>query len=230
MLVHPHLRGEPAPLASLAIEAREQLGGCLAGIHAHERDGFMIWPSLEVRRGARADAWQARLRSIHQFRASHGQIPEIEEIVARLQTTELPESAGWHEPHFALIHGDLSLGNLLWDDDGITPTLIDWEFARDGDPAEDLAYLVAEQQLPPDLVADIAEGYIAANGDPWAFARLPAWLPLVTLDAALWWADYYLAQGINPLETREVRERLGKARHHPTRHPEGTRPERRERG
>lgn len=207
MLVHPHLRGEPAPLATLSVEARERLGTCLAGIHGHDRDGFMIWPSLEVRSGTRADAWGARLSSIRQFRTSHGQIPEIEEIVGRLHQTELPESAGWHEPHFALIHGDLSLGNLLWDDDGV-PTLIDWEFARDGDPAEDLAYLVAEQGLSPDLVADIAEGYIAAHGDPWAFARLPTWLPLVTLDAALWWADYYLARGVDPLETQEVRERL----------------------
>ena len=210
MLVHPHLLGEPVPLMALSVEARERLGSCLAGIHAHEREGFIIWPSLDIRRGTRADAWQARLRSIHGFRASHGQIPEIAEIVQRISATELPESAGWQEPQFALIHGDLSLGNLLWDERGESPTLIDWEFARDGDPAEDLAYLVAEHRLPPDLVADIAEGYIAANGDPWAFARLPAWLPLVTLDAALWWADYALSHGIDPLQMPEVRERLAR--------------------
>jgi hypothetical protein len=57
-------------------------------------------------------------------------------------------------------------------------------------------------------VADIAEGYVGAGGEAWAFARLPAWLPLVTLDAALWWADYWLAQGTDPTHASEVAKRL----------------------
>ncbi len=115
--------------------------------------------------------------------------------------------AGWDEPAFSLLHGDLSAGNILWDEG--RPTLIDWEFARDGDPAEDLAYLTSEAGLTPDELADIAEGYVAAGGEAWAFARVPAWLPLVRLDAALWWADYWLDRGVDPLATDEVRARMG---------------------
>ena len=77
---------------------------------------------------------------------------------------------------------------------------------------EEIAYLLSEQELPPDLNADIADAYVAAGGDPWAFARLPVWLPLVTLDAALWWADYYLAQGDDPAHQSDVAMRLARAR------------------
>ena len=119
-------------------------------------------------------------------------------------------TAGWEEREFALCHGDLSAGNILWDSDAVA--LIDWEFARDGDPAEDIAYLVAEQDLSPAPLAEIAEAYVGAGGDPWAFARLPVWLPLVALDAALWWADYHLAQGAEPIEQLDVTGRLARAR------------------
>ena len=61
-----------------------------------------------------------------------------------------PRTRGW--PHrfaaepvppgdaFALLHGDLVAANVLWPPGG-GPVLIDWEFHRMGDPAEDLAYL-----------------------------------------------------------------------------------------
>jgi Ser/Thr protein kinase RdoA (MazF antagonist) len=212
MLVHTHLRGEPRSLLDVSVEARERLGECLERVHRQVREGFMIWPALEVRQGTRADAWRARLASLGQFRAASGPVPGIEERIDRLRAIDLHPSAGWQERIFSTIHGDLSAGNILWE--GEQPTLIDWEFAREGDSAEDLAYLVAEQRLGPDLVADIAEGYVGAGGEAWAFARLPAWLPLVTLDAALWWADYWLAQEADPTQAREVMDRLTQIDHY----------------
>ena len=209
LLAHEHLPGQPAPVAGVSTAARERLGECLAWVHRHRRDGFMIWPSLKVQDGTRADLFYARLDTLRRYRAAAGLIPDVAELLDRLAGSELLSSAGWHESAFALCHGDLSIGNILWDADAVA--LIDWEFARDGDAAEDIAYLVAEQELAPEMVGEIAEGYVDAGGDPWAFARLPAWLPLVALDAALWWADYHLAQGADPVAQPDVATRLERA-------------------
>ncbi|MDQ3547815.1 MAG: aminoglycoside phosphotransferase family protein [Chloroflexota bacterium] len=209
LLVHEHMPGQPAPLAKVSTAARERLGECLAWIHGHSRAGCTIWPLLETEHGTRVDLYQARLATLRRYRSAQGLLPEVADLIDLLAGVNLSLNAGWHERDFALCHGDLSIGNILWNGDAVA--LIDWEFARDGDPAEDIAYLVAEQAVSPDLMADIAEAYVAAAGDPWAFARLPVWLPLVALDAALWWADYHLAQGVGPDGQPDVALRLSRA-------------------
>jgi Ser/Thr protein kinase RdoA (MazF antagonist) len=208
LLAHEHLPGQPAPIAGVSDVARERLGGCLAWVHRHRREGFTIWPSLEVQHGTRTDLFHARLATLRRYRAAES-LPDAAALLDRLAGMKLPASAGWHEMEFALCHGDLSIGNILWDGEAVA--LIDWEFARDGDGAEDIAYLAAEQDLAPDMIGEIAEAYVDAGGDPWAFARLPAWLPLVALDAALWWADYHLAQGSDPVVQPDVMDRLKRA-------------------
>jgi Ser/Thr protein kinase RdoA (MazF antagonist) len=46
----------------------------------------------------------------------------------------------------ALLHGDITPGNVLWAD---RPVLIDWEYARLGDPADDVAYIFGQHGLSP---------------------------------------------------------------------------------
>jgi len=189
LLVHEHMPGTNAPAGSVSLAARERLGEALAWVHRHERDGYMIWPSLDPRSGTRADAYRARLAPLRRYRSVAAATDAARRIAAlEAIAADLPPENGWHDTSFALIHGDLSPGNILWEGDNVH--LIDWEFARDGDPAEDLAYLIAEGRLTPDSFSDIAEAYVASDGDPWALARVGAWLPLVTLDAELWWADW----------------------------------------
>jgi thiamine kinase-like enzyme len=77
--------------------------------------------------------------------------------------------------------------NVLWPADG--PVLIDWEFHRMGDPAEDLAYLAELNGLPDDVVSRVLEGY----GAPGMAARVEAWRGLVAADAGGW----YRAQGMH---------------------------------
>jgi aminoglycoside phosphotransferase (APT) family kinase protein len=191
LLVHEHIPGSNAPAGEVSVAAREQLGEALAWLHRHERDRYMIWPSLDRHAGTRADAFRARIASLRRYR-SVGTHPQAESRIAALeaQAADLAPENGWLDPTFALLHGDLSPGNILWQPNADDVRLIDWEFSRDGDPAEDLAYLIAEGKLTPETFSDVAEGYIAGGGEPWALARVPAWLPLVALDAELWWADW----------------------------------------
>ena len=74
----------------------------------------------------------------------------------------------------------------MWAPDG--PALIDWEFCRLGDPAEDLAYLAELNGLPGTVLAGVLAGY----GLPGMGARVEAWRGLVAADAGAW----YLGQGM----------------------------------
>lgn len=209
LLVHEYVTGVPAPLATLDEAAIETLAACLARVHSHPRAGYMVWPSLTIHHGTRAECFRARVASLHSHDIAAGPIPAAANLLQRLEALPLPATAGWDEPGFALIHGDLSPGNILWRDDG-SVALIDWEYARDGDPAEDLAYLIAEQDLSPAIVADLADAYVTASGDPWALARMPAWLPFVALDSALWWTAHLTARA-EPLTHPIIHTHLARA-------------------
>lgn len=84
-------------------------------------------------------------------------------------------------PRFVRVHGDLTVGNIVWDGD--VPGLVDWEFSRFGDPAEDLAGLVAVNRLGRPARAVVRVGY----GDDDTWARVAGWEPVVRLEAAAWW-------------------------------------------
>lgn len=82
---------------------------------------------------------------------------------------------------FARIHGDLLAGNIVWS--GERPMLIDWEYSRVADPAEDLAYVAVLNHLGPSARAALADGY----GDPETWRRAASWEPVVRSEGAAWW-------------------------------------------
>lgn len=214
LLVHAFVPGAPAPLAGAGANELAALARCLAAVHAHPRAGYTLWPALNVQAGTLWDAFQARLATLGRYAAARpgGALAgRIAPLRATLRAAVPPDDAGWETRGFALIHGDLSAGNIIWNDARVA--LIDWEYARAGDPAEDLAYLLGEQPLPVPRVAELTRAYVAAGGEPRVVARMDAWQPLVLLDAALWWADYLAALGANRSAGRaiEVEARLERA-------------------
>lgn len=101
---------------------------------------------------------------------------------------------------FAFLHGDLVEQNIIWPADAGDPVLIDWEFWRMGDPAEDIAYLTTVgDDLPGEVTGRVYQGY----GADWdLMARVDLWRPLVLLDAALWYAEQGDAARVGPLVER----------------------------
>jgi thiamine kinase-like enzyme len=76
-----------------------------------------------------------------------------------------------------LIHCDLRLDNLFFDDDGVI--LFDWQLVRRGPAAYDVAYFLSSALAPdssPELVSDLLRGYhvslMAAGVDNYDFAAL----------------------------------------------------------
>jgi aminoglycoside phosphotransferase (APT) family kinase protein len=84
--------------------------------------------------------------------------------------------------------------------------LIDWEYTRIGDPAEDLAYLLTEQPVPASTVSALRRFYEEAGGALDTWRRVPAYGVFTALDSALWWADYLasrdLLRGRSEVEAR----------------------------
>lgn len=127
---------------------------------------------------------------------------QVADLAARLQASGAPLpvfalALGWLERHLpepvppAVVHGDFRFGNFMVDANGIAAVL-DWELARLGDPAQDLAYLCTPSWRHgrhdravggfgevPDLLA----AYHAASGRTVSADRLRFWL----LFSTLWW-------------------------------------------
>jgi aminoglycoside phosphotransferase (APT) family kinase protein len=79
-----------------------------------------------------------------------------------------------------LIHGDVGTHNMLVRD-GHLAAMLDWELAKEGDPAEDLAQ--CRMLLLPDTMPweEFAHEYVAAGGDPWACeSSAVAWFCIYT--------------------------------------------------
>ena len=182
--------GAPRALAGLAADDARRLGAVLRELHDLRRaaEGGLPWwpapaPSLEAYREARAEDAEAGLAAT-----------PAAGLARRALAVPLPARAG-PEP-FRLLHGDLVEANVVWGPDG--PALVDWEFWRLGDPAEDLAYLAELNALPDPVLAGVLEGYGRAE----TAAAVAAWRAIAALDAAGW----YLAQGMED-EARPLLER-----------------------
>lgn len=100
--------------------------------------------------------------------------------VARLGPPDAPDPEA---APFRRLHGDLWSANVLWNGDDVM--LVDWEYARQGDPAEDIAYMAEMDDLPDRVVAAVIAGY----GDPRMVSRVEALRPLVALSAGLWYEE-----------------------------------------
>ncbi|WP_217923370.1 aminoglycoside phosphotransferase family protein [Miltoncostaea oceani] len=181
-IVSGRLPGEPRDLSRGVDDAgARRLGGVLADLHGRDRAdrGGLWWWDAPARSPA-----AHRARRAADAAASLAGTPHAG-LVERALRRPLPAVTD-REP-FRMVHGDLVAANIVWGPAG--PALVDWEFWRMGDPAEDVAYLIAVNGLPPPAAAAVLDGY----GDPGMPPRVAAWTALVALDAAGW----YLARGLD---------------------------------
>ena len=110
----------------------------------------------------------------------------------------------------ALLHGDIAFGNVLWAPD---PVLIDWEYTRLGDPADEIAYLFDQNGLAPSSRGAFWRGYRALGNEvdiAQVVERVRWWEPLALLGSTLWWVERWVrrteadaAATTDPAATRE---------------------------
>ena len=177
-LVSARVPGGPRALAGLGPADARRLGAVLREVH-------------ETRRSAAGGLWWWRTPARDLTAYGRGGCPMPR------PPWRAPRTPGWRTASppsrcrpgdgFGLLHGDLVAVNVLWAPGG-GPVLIDWEFHRIGDPAEDLAYLAEVNGLPDAVLAAV----LAGHGMPGMGARVEGWRGLAAADAGGW----YLGQGM----------------------------------
>jgi thiamine kinase-like enzyme len=135
---------------------------------------------------------------------------------------ELMTLAEGSDENLVLLHADMSGGNIIW---APYPCLIDWEYARLGDPADEVAYLFTQNDLGPAHRAAFWSGYGDGMTAPTLdriMQRAQLWEPMTLLGSIMWWldararleaarldpslpktAEYYLQQAIERLDLFE---------------------------
>ena len=148
----------------------EQLARALAAVHSVTPDQVELPIQRTAPEVAVADLY-ALLDSLGEAR------PELE-LALRWARDHLPSEA-----ETTLVHGDFRTGNFLVDEGGLV-ALLDWEFARWGDPHEDLAWLCVRdwrfgqiKQTAGGITTrgDLAARYSAASGRAVDPVRLHWW-------------------------------------------------------
>lgn len=93
----------------------------------------------------------------------------------------------------SLLHGDIGPGNVLWNPD---PCLIDWEYTRLGDPADELAYTFDQNALTPSQCRAFWDGYRhgmdGGSRPAHIIERVAWWEPVTLLGSALWWVERWV--------------------------------------
>lgn len=188
VIVTTLVEGAPRRLAGLSEADARRLGAVLRELHDLRADSHGGLP-----------AWPAPVRSLAAYRSARladalGGLAEAGRPLAAMALAIGPAPRG--EGPFRLLHGDLVEQNVLWPPSG--PVLVDWEFHRLGDPAEDLAYLLAVNDVPDAVAAAV----LAGHGDAEAAAGVPWWRPVVMADAAGWYLRHGAADAAAPLLRR----------------------------
>jgi thiamine kinase-like enzyme len=125
--------------------------------------------------------------------------------LAHSRTSELvARSRGGGDP-LVLLHGDIADGNILWCPG---PVLIDWEYARIGDAADELGHVFSQGGFNERQRAAFWRGY----GDDSVRERVGWWEAVSLLGSTLWWVerwspgtrDHYLEQALRRLARLEA--------------------------
>jgi thiamine kinase-like enzyme len=107
-----------------------------------------------------------------------------EATAARLQVNDDPGLP-------VLLHGDVSSGNILWTPQ---PVLIDWEYVRIGDAADEIGYLFGQNALGQEQRDGLWKGYgreVDPNALALAVERAAGWEPITLFGSALYWVDLW---------------------------------------
>jgi thiamine kinase-like enzyme len=95
---------------------------------------YRDYAKLTVREGIDKPYARARKTISHDSKT-------VQQARSLLEQKLVANDEPWNQNEFSLCHGDIGVYNVLWTDHNLY--LIDWDDARFGDPADDIAYIFA---------------------------------------------------------------------------------------
>ena len=184
-----HVEGEARDLSAVGSDGLEALGRVVAEVHAAPTGELASWfpgpSSLGEYRVAYEELVEAKLGWARPplARELRDRLHEAWRRMDRSTASSDGEGGG-----LVLTHGDLGPGNILWPPRQ-RPVLIDWEYARLADPADDIAYLFGQHDLTPSQRAAFWRGYEPDAAPDAVVERVRRWEPLNLLGSTLWWIE-----------------------------------------
>ena len=193
------VRGRSIELRSVASADIERLGSVVASVHAQPVDDLTrcLAPTGSILSYA-----DGRLQHIlHGLPWARAPLPASQrdrlrhaaDVIQRDWTARRDTESFRSDEKPALLHGDIAFGNVLW---GPDPVLIDWEYARLGDPADEIAYLIDQNVLDAEPRDAFWRGYRAPVSRAGSLAdimeRTTWWAPLTLLGSTLWWVERFV--------------------------------------
>ena len=194
------LEGEARVLHDAPAGDLEALGNAVGELHGSELDPDLLRdarPVADATYGQELLAWSERELVLKRFPVSGLERRTREGAAAALGVAAASLERAGTIQHFAqrgswsLLHGDLVHQNIVWGAGG-TPRFIDWEDARIGDPAQELAYIVGEADLNDSQQDQLWCGYAASRPDAdldGIRLRMAVWGPIVATASIRWWLD-----------------------------------------
>lgn len=187
--------GEQRPPAG-AVEL-QQLGRTVGAVHALSTDDLAGWVPEDHTLAAYLQSRVASIDGRLPFVRDPLPLPVqrrvrrarslLDEALSRAREAE----AFQHEDRLVLLHGDVAGGNLLWSP---APVLIDWEYARVGDAADELAYIFNQNDLTESDRQSFWRGYREACGaccPTRLVERVRWWEPATVLGSAFFWLELW---------------------------------------
>ncbi|MGI5229356.1 phosphotransferase [Actinoallomurus sp. CA-142502] len=186
------LPGRREDLRTVGLTEIRRLASLVAWVHERPVDGLG-----EGARTTIASYAGDRLRAILSTLVwARDPLPETLQDRLRSAAGSLAESfaASWDSGEtLSLLHGDIAPGNVLWNPG---PCLIDWEYTRLGDPADELAYTFDQNALTPSQRRAFWDGYRHGMDSRSRLAsiieRVNWWEPVTLLGSALWWVERWV--------------------------------------
>ena len=186
--------GSHIELSTATDDQIELLGVAVANVHRVPTRGIAV--ASESRTIAEYSA--ARWGSIYST-TSWVRDPLPLDVQTRLREAAAALDLEWrevrHERSFSsdeplvLTHGDVASGNILWRPQ---PVLIDWEYVRVGDAADEIAYLFEDNEITTDQRKAFWRGYDPAGTKSQLLKRVAWWARLTVFGSALWWVERWV--------------------------------------
>jgi thiamine kinase-like enzyme len=183
-------------------EDAEGLGHTVGRIHALPVTSLSAWPGADLTLEGYLDATMAKMD--RRLPCVRDPLPAAEQRRLREVRSRLDESLVGIRASvpfrkgdaLTLLHGDVAGGNIFWTP---APVLIDWEYSRIGDPADEIAYIFNQNALDETDRRAFWRGYQEGRGRVSMAAlveRVTWWEPVAVLASAFFWVERWLRRAV----------------------------------
>ncbi len=174
------IEGTSADFRTLSDEKIRMLARATAEVHSIKRDMFSRAPSAPAsEHGTYADYLSTMIKSTITDRLTKVRVEiyqDSQALIARglEKCNDYLAREEFTGSRFSLLHTDLGEGNVIWSSG--EPTIIDWEEITFGDPADEVAYIFAINNLDTQWQSTFLDEYLRAMHDESLTRRIPAYI------------------------------------------------------